>query len=315
MRAATPWRQHTLCRGWDGSVSIPPAVSVTWGTSSTTAKPGRPIHLRGKWRVGLVAVRDINIGDEVTYDYGVRSEPWMRVEPARDGEARSLEIEDGAGVAATPTEGKGIRRKKTGHKRNYFWCPVQDCASGPVQKITQHLQKVHGMDAATSSNVVRKKRRAPDDAVRMRIPNPKTRSSGLRHIGLFSNPPAPTDPGPSTSAAARAAATATPAPELPAAQGMSSIGDFHSGGVFLDGLHSHLTTRSGGNRGRDTARQMTRYVGKYLHYLNPDTVEEGRLLQTTPALAAAGIGSSGILHRILAHKAAVHYMRLGVNGP
>ena len=102
---------------------------------------------------------------------------------------------------------------------------------------------------------------------------------------------------------------------------MSSIGDFHSGGVFLDGLLSHLTTRSGGNRGRDTARQMTRYVGKYLHYINLDTVEEGRLLQTTPvlphldALAAAGIGSSGILHRILAHKAAVHYMRLGVNGP
>ena len=130
-----------------------------------------------------------------------------------------------------------------------------------------------------------------------------------------------TDPGPSTSAAARAAATATTAPEPPAAQGMSSISDFHRGGVFLDGLHAHLTTRSGGNRGRDTARQMTRYVGKYLHYLNPDTVEEGRLLQTTPvithldALAAADIGSSGILHRILAHKVAVQYMRLGVNGP
>ena len=49
------------------------------------AKPGRPIHLRGKWRVGLVAVRDITIGDEITDDYGVRS---MRVEMERQGASR-----------------------------------------------------------------------------------------------------------------------------------------------------------------------------------------------------------------------------------
>ena len=42
------------------------------------------------------------------------------------------------------------------YKRNYFWCPVVDCASGPAQ-VTQHLQKEHKMDAATATKVIKKK--------------------------------------------------------------------------------------------------------------------------------------------------------------
>ena len=42
-------------------------------------------------------------------------------------------------------------------KRNYFWCPVMDCTSGPVQKVTQHLQKVHMMDAPTAAKVAKQK--------------------------------------------------------------------------------------------------------------------------------------------------------------
>jgi hypothetical protein len=59
-------------------------------------------------------------------------------------------------------------------------------------------------------------------------------------------------------------------------------------------------------------------VGKYLHHLNAQAVEEEALLRTdtvVPYLESAqkaGIGSSGILHRILSHKAVVQYMRLGV---
>ena len=75
--------------------------------------------------------------------------------------------------------------KKAAYKRNFFWCPEQDCASGPIQKVTQHLQKVHKMDPATAARVARKKHRAPPDAVRLKMPNPKTRSSGLQHIALF----------------------------------------------------------------------------------------------------------------------------------
>ena len=40
--------------------------------------PGSPVHVRGEWRVGMVAVRDIAEGEELVYDYGVRSEDWMK---------------------------------------------------------------------------------------------------------------------------------------------------------------------------------------------------------------------------------------------
>jgi histone-lysine N-methyltransferase SETD8 len=56
-------------------------------------KPGAPLHIRGKWRVGMVAVKDVNEGQELTYDYGVRSEGWMKAKGVGDvGETRG---EDG----------------------------------------------------------------------------------------------------------------------------------------------------------------------------------------------------------------------------
>ena len=40
------------------------------------AKVTRPFKIRGKWRVGFLAVRDIEKGDEVVWDYGVRGVEW-----------------------------------------------------------------------------------------------------------------------------------------------------------------------------------------------------------------------------------------------
>ena len=37
-------------------------------------------------------------------------------------------------------------KKGTLTSRNNFWCPIQDCGSGSVQKIEQHLDKVHKLD-------------------------------------------------------------------------------------------------------------------------------------------------------------------------
>lgn len=37
-----------------------------------------PYFIRNKWRVGFVAVRDVEAEEELCYDYGLRSEAWMR---------------------------------------------------------------------------------------------------------------------------------------------------------------------------------------------------------------------------------------------
>ena len=105
----------------------------------------------------------------------------------------------------------------------------------------------------------------------------------------------------------------------PCTPSTSHDGNLHDGGPLLDGLYSHLRTRAGGNRGKHAARQITCYIGKYLYWFNNKAVEERALLQTAPVvpylekMQEGGIGYSGILHRILAHKAALYYMKLVVS--
>ena len=181
-----------------------------------------------------------------------------------------------------------------------IWCPVMDCASGPVQKMGQHLVKVHKMDRATAAQTAKKKTRASPESVKLGLPNPKKRSSG---IPLFSTP--------STSNTAKPTSKTLVSTSTPSSQAAS----FHSGGAFLEAFNSHLKTHAGGNRNSSTATQLTRDVGKYLHFLNAN---EQLLLDTCPvegclqSLSASGIGPSGIL---LSHKAAVNFMRLTVSCP
>lgn len=42
-------------------------------------KKNRPLMVRGKWRVGFTAIHDIQIGEELTYDYGKQPNPplWL----------------------------------------------------------------------------------------------------------------------------------------------------------------------------------------------------------------------------------------------
>ena len=362
-----------------------------------------PLFLRGKWRVGMVAVRDIFVGQEITYDYGVRSEVWMKKQGVSTEEAESrsggqqtmesagksssgeqgmtragksiggVDCREEGQVMRTALEsssgGQGMReemrregqtsgvpdeigggsesfeecedveilegpsttpaRPHAQYKRSYFWCPEMDCTSGPVQKMTQHLQKVHKMGPATASQVAKRKRRAPVEAVRLKTPNPHTRSSGLQNMGFFISKKVKVSPSAGALTTTPPGfpmdtpATSTPnrsPPTPPCTHSTLSLdGKLHKGGTFLDGFYSHLKTRAGGSRGEHSATQISRYVGKYLYSLNAHTPVEGDLLKIPPVLPyldtvqAAGIGSSGILHRILAHKAAVQYMRLEVS--
>jgi hypothetical protein len=70
---------------------------------------------------------------------------WSRASSTTSEEEEEEEEKGSQGQSAGRREG-GRGRSTTGFKRNYFWCPVVDCASGPVQKMGQHLLKVHKMD-------------------------------------------------------------------------------------------------------------------------------------------------------------------------
>ena len=93
---------------------------------------------------------------------------------------------------------------------------------------------------------------------------------------------------------------------------------YHTG-IFVSAFESHLMTRAGGNRRPSAAQQVARYIGKYLYYLDETKVDPKALLDPAPLepyvehVLAMGIHSPGILQRLLAHKYAVHFMRLTVS--
>ena len=60
-------------------------------------------YVRGKWRVGFVAVRDIAVGDEVVWDYGVRGEEWGK---SRLIEGVVVNVTDEPGPSGYVEEGK-----------------------------------------------------------------------------------------------------------------------------------------------------------------------------------------------------------------
>ena len=61
-----------------------------WGryinhSATPNLKMWRPMMIRGKWRVGFLALRDIQKGEELTYDYGKQKNPphWMSRKPLK----------------------------------------------------------------------------------------------------------------------------------------------------------------------------------------------------------------------------------------
>ena len=312
------------------------------------SKLSTPKLLQGKWRIALLAIKDIEVGEEVLYDYWERTQLWMRErtesggreereeavgdedgmgegrfggsgewekkidggvvggsgdwEEKRDGGAVGgsgdwEEKRDGGAVGGSGDwketaggsgdwegmgddavggsgdwEGMGeggiseggsyivvlsthscesskhgvvaaksekLLPHKTHH--NSFWCPVADCASGPVQKITQHLMKVHKMDHSRASKISAKKVRAPLEAMCLRLPNPATRSSQLLPLPLAvasTTAPSATSSSlsrtahlPSQSASASTSHHATTPPHT-----------VHTGGQFLNAFFTHLQT-------------------------------------------------------------------------
>ena len=173
------------------------------------------------------------------------------------------------------------------NEEELFLVPVEDCTSGPVQKMTQHLQKVHHMDRSQATAVSQKKRRAPAKAVNLFIKNPYKRSSGDGSLPLLIQKQA--NASPSTS---RRESSSSTCPS-----------EFHWGGEFLDGLLAHLQTHAGGNRSLSTSTAITKAVGKYLYSLNDGSVKPSMLLDTHPVqpylqglISSAQIGSCGMLH-------------------
>ena len=270
-----------------------PGRYINHAARGVNLKPCGPVFVKEKWRMGFIALRDIPRGEELCYDYGVREESWMRRSRLEKGKVASCAEVEGKDDEVMEVVGGNGKGKKA--KRRYIWCPMRGCPSGPVQKITQHLRKVHKVSSPGEiKRLTKHKRYAPPEAIKFRIPNPHTQGSAVRPLPVIQKS----------------------RPAFPKTSKGGHTG-CHRGGEFLENFSAHLSA-PGGNRGESAAKQIVTNVGKYLYFLSPMAVKvEGLLLHEKvmsyiKSTEEQGVGCSGVLHRIDAHSLAVRYLLLTV---
>ena len=124
------------------------------------AKISAPCNVRGKWRIGFVACREIAEGDEVVWDYRVRDQvlsscPLVvdveKTPTMEGGRGDSTEVEEEEKKGGESGEAQKMK-KKVGlapHRSNdnisFCMCPI--CKSGPHKKISNHLAQTHHLSA------------------------------------------------------------------------------------------------------------------------------------------------------------------------
>ena len=114
----------------------------------------RPFEVRGKVRIGFLALRDIPEGEEICYDYGDRSGgEWMRKGRLEEGRVVAGETV-GEAVAAV------AKQKKKPH-RNLYYCPLPECADRAcLERIANHIHQYHDLHGEEARRVLKKKVRA-----------------------------------------------------------------------------------------------------------------------------------------------------------
>lgn len=65
--------------------------------------------IKEKWRVGLIALRDIEKGEELSYDYQVRDSDWMKSHISKGGKVTDITELDGAEVQELANTGDKVR--------------------------------------------------------------------------------------------------------------------------------------------------------------------------------------------------------------
>ena len=303
-----------------------------------------PFYIREKWRIGFLAIRGIKAGEELCYDYGDRTEEWMRKARLVKGRVTA----DGKGIGESKESGElegdgeeedaeevGGEEKKQDEmskrkpkarkpaKRRYVYCPIQGCPSGPVQKVTQHLQNVHKLSRANIRRLTVTKRYAPPEAVKNRTPNPHpsrkqltleqsiiSKSRASREVVVVSPvKKKETKKKPTTDSGREC---------VPSTSGIGTTRHmrFHSDHPFIDDFASHLKSTAGGARSDDAVKQIIKITGKYLWFLNNSTVcprlllRKKSLLDYVKKVEEHGVGNSGVLQQLDAITLAVKFLRI-----
>ena len=246
------------------------------------------------------------------------------------------EKEDEGSVESPITVKEGVsftNTKQRKRKRRYVWCPIEGCMSGPVQKITQHLSRVHKLppNKIARINTPDNRRYATQDAILNKTPCPSRQQRTLESL-LQRHPQPSTRRSPQLQ-------TKMPPPEKgrkgivvkgkgkqpvspPESSGIPSTRrmGYHDTSPFLEEFNEFLLSRAGGKRSCDAAAQLRKNVSKYLFFLDNQKVRPELLLKKKPLvkyLKVVGegfeVGSSGLLQKLDGLAAALRFMRFSLS--
>ena len=164
MKEAISLSRRTQRMAWVIFASTLLASTISWDATLITpnAAVTPPLKVRGKWKIGFLAIGDINVGDEVVWDYNVSGEVWSgcrlsggAVKPAK----KMLNMQEEA--TASDEEEEVAVAVPRGH-RSHRWlcyCPIEGCASRPLVKLSNHLSQVHHLSPKERTKYLGMKRK------------------------------------------------------------------------------------------------------------------------------------------------------------
>ena len=106
-------------------------------------RPYPPLFIRGKYRVGFIALKDIQEGDELFWDYGCRGEEWMETMVEEGKVVNRGGRKEELAKSESPCCSKSLKTPKAPVVRRQRVCPVAGCTSKPQKRLSQHLDYKH----------------------------------------------------------------------------------------------------------------------------------------------------------------------------
>ena len=150
-----------------------PGHYINHMTRGANVKPANPQYIRGKWRVFFLALRDVEEGEELCYDYGLRMEEvWTRKGRLVDGKVTCGK--DRVGTEAKAEVKQEGERKARGAAK-ILMVPYRGMSFGTCAKDNPTFLYCTPPAHFTSraSLMLRKHKRClPQEAINKCIPNP-----------------------------------------------------------------------------------------------------------------------------------------------
>ena len=268
------------------------------------ARLTRPFEVRGKVRIGFLALTDIPEGEELCYDYGDRSGgEWMRKGRLEEGRvvAGDKVVEEAVAV---------IKPKKKPH-RNMHYCPLPECAEREcLERIANHIHQYHNLHGLEARRVLKKKIRATkvQEKEKQRRHRVEKGSGDIR--SMFARPSRVgeceimdtselgkegkgqgkgkgkgkekgKDVGKGKGKAKGKRDGGQTAMEAKEGKGHDTASSSRSGtrdmgqhtGPFLDAFEEFLTSRVGGKKSPRNAKGIVVNVAKYLYWCDPSSID------------------------------------------